>query len=86
MQAVVEPWWVYIVECADGTLYTGVARDVDRRIETHNLGKGARYTRGRGPVQLRGQCGPMSHSEALKLEHHIKRLPTADKLAALTAG
>jgi putative endonuclease len=79
----VQPWWVYIVECSDGTLYTGVARDVDRRIEVHNRGKGARYTRGRGPVRLRARSGPMSQSEALKLEHHIKRLPTGDKLAAL---
>ena len=78
-----EPWWVYIVECADGSLYTGIARDVERRIEAHNLGKGARYTRGRGPVQLRAKRGPMSQSEALRLEHHIKSQRTADKLTVL---
>ena len=45
-------WFVYVVRCRDGTLYTGIARDVVARIAKHNEGKGARYTRGRGPVRL----------------------------------
>ena len=77
---------MYIVRCGDDSLYTGIARDVDRRVAAHADGKGARYTRGRGPLELVAQSGPMSHSEALRLEHRIKRLPTATKVAALTSG
>ncbi|MCK6586494.1 MAG: GIY-YIG nuclease family protein, partial [Polyangiaceae bacterium] len=47
-----EPWHVYILRCADGTLYTGIAIDVDARLERHASGRGARYTRGRGPLVL----------------------------------
>ena len=46
-------WYVYILECGDGTLYTGITDDVLRRLRTHETGKGAKYTRGRGPLKLR---------------------------------
>jgi putative endonuclease len=75
---------VYIVECADGTLYTGIARDVARRIDDHNGGRGARYTRGRRPVRLLRQGPPMSRGDALRLELRIKRLRGADKLELLS--
>ena len=73
-------WYLYILECADGTLYTGITDDVPRRLEQHNSGKGAKYTRGRGPVQLRYQevCG--SHGDALRREIQIKRLTQQEKL------
>ena len=82
-----DAWFVYVVRCADGSLYTGVAKDVEQRIADHDAGKGARYTRGRGPVTLVAAVGPMSRSEALRLEIRVKRVRTeAAKVAALRAG
>lgn len=72
-------WHVYILRCADGTLYTGIATDVAARLATHNAGKGAKYTRGRLPVALAYQEEAESRSAALKREHAIKRLPAAEK-------
>ncbi len=68
-------WKLYILRCGDGTLYTGITTDVEKRLEAHRCGKGAKYTRGRGPLELvyRESCG--SHSEALKREAQIKKLP-----------
>ena len=72
-------WHVYIVECADRTLYTGVARDLENRLEQHNSGAGAKYTRGRTPVRL-VFCEPaQDRSAAQQREHAIKRLPAASK-------
>jgi len=77
---VVEPrWHVYVLRCADDTLYTGVAVDVFRRLYYHNLGRGAKYTRSRTPVSLHHSEGPMTRSEALRREIVIKRLSRADK-------
>lgn len=67
-------WWVYIIRCGDGSFYTGIATDVERRLKTHQSGRGARYTRGRGPLMLWWTDGPVSHVEALKAERRIKRL------------
>jgi putative endonuclease len=75
-----EIWYVYIVECSDKTLYTGITKDIDRRIKQHNEGKGAKYTLGRGPVALVKSFECASKSEALKLEYKIKQLPKAEKL------
>ena len=72
-------WHVYILRCTDGTLYTGIATDVNARLVTHNAGKGAKYTRGRLPVTLAYQEAAASHSAALKREHAIKRLSAAEK-------
>lgn len=76
-------YFVYLVECADGTLYTGIARDVAARVELHNQGKGARYTRGRGPVRLIGSSGPLDRGDALRLELEIKRVPRPQKADVL---
>lgn len=78
-------WYVYILRCRDDTLYTGMTDDVDRRLEAHNAGKGAKYTRGRGPVTVvyREQCD--DKSTALKREHAIKTLTRAQKLALIDA-
>ena len=73
-------WYVYIVECSDGTLYTGITTDVNKRIETHNKGKGAKYTRGRRPVVLLISFSVESKGAALKEEYRIKQLTRADKL------
>lgn len=69
-------WAVYIVCCADGTLYTGIARDAARRVKEHNSndGLGARYTRARQPVVLVYQEAAASRSEALKREYQIKQM------------
>lgn len=64
---------VYIVRCSDGTLYTGYARDPERRAEVHNAGKGARYTAGRRPVALVYVEPFESVGDALKREHQVKR-------------
>lgn len=70
---------VYILRCADGTYYTGQTTDLDKRVVAHNRGKGARYTRGRGPVQLVYRVGVATLREAFVLERKIKRLPRAAK-------
>jgi len=71
---------VYIVECADGTLYTGWTRDVGARIAAHNSGAGAKYTRGRLPVRLIYSETYSTKGEALKREHEIKKLSRLRKL------
>ncbi|GAA3730406.1 GIY-YIG nuclease family protein [Salinicoccus jeotgali] len=72
--------FVYIVECRDGTLYTGYAKDVSRRIKMHNEGKGAKYTRNRRPVHLLHKEVYETKSEALKREYAIKKLSRHEKL------
>jgi predicted GIY-YIG superfamily endonuclease len=74
-------WYVYIVRCADRTLYTGVARDLNARIDVHNAGRGAKYTRARLPVKLIYQENAADRSAALRREHAIKRLSRAEKRA-----
>ena len=72
-------WKLYILRCGDGSLYTGITTDVEKRLETQRSGKGAKYTRGRGPLELvyREECG--DHSAALKRELEIKKLPREEK-------
>jgi putative endonuclease len=74
-------WYVYIVLCAgNNTLYTGITNNLERRIKQHNENKGAKYTRGRGPIVLLKFFERDSKSEALKLEHQIKQLSHQEKL------
>lgn len=73
-------FYVYIVRCADNTLYTGYTVDLSSRIETHNNGMGAKYTRGRLPVQLVYEECLDSKSEALKREFQIKKLSRTEKM------
>src|SRR3977135_4377563 len=75
--------FIYIVRCADGTLYTGYARDPAAREKVHNEGRGARYTRGRRPVTLVYAEAHRSRSDALKREHDVKRWPRARKEALI---
>ena len=72
-------WKLYILRCGDGTLYTGITTDVEKRLEAHRSGKGAKYTRGRSPLELiyREKCG--SHSDALKRELTVKKLSREQK-------
>lgn len=73
-------WKLYMLRCRDGSLYTGITTDVEKRLEAHRSGKGAKYTRGRGPLELvyQEECG--DHSTALKREIEIKALTREDKL------
>lgn len=75
--------FVYIVRCRDDSLYTGTARDVAKRVSEHNAGKGAKYTRSRGPVSLAWQEGPMTMSRALRREYQIKCLSRPQKESLL---
>lgn len=73
-------WCVYILECRDGTLYTGITDDLPRRLKAHESGKGAKYTRGRGPLTLRYRENCENHSSALRRELRIKALTRKEKL------
>ncbi len=79
-------WFVYILRCADGTLYTGMTDDVPRRVEVHNSGKGAKYTRGRLPVEAVYWAECESHSAALKREFAIKQLTRQEKIDLIENG
>lgn len=78
-------WTIYILQCADGSLYTGITTDLARRIVEHEAGiKGARYTKGRGPFQLRYQAHCDNRAEASQMEMSIKALSRAKKLALIS--
>ncbi|MGM0446364.1 MAG: GIY-YIG nuclease family protein [Bacillota bacterium] len=72
--------YVYIVRCSDDTFYTGYTNDLDRRIQMHNDGQGAKYTKGRRPVKLVYSEKFKSKSKAMKREYEIKQLKRANKL------
>ena len=73
------PWYVYILRCGDGTLYTGVTDDVPRRLAAHRAGKGAKYTRGRGPLELVYAEEVPDKSAALRREAAIKKSGRSEK-------
>ena len=77
-------WYLYLVECVDGSLYT-IATDVDRRYAQHVAGTGARYTRSRPPRALLGRVAVADRSAALKAEHALRRLAPAAKRAWIAA-
>ena len=79
-------WVVYMLECKDGTLYTGITDRLEYRLEAHRAGKGAKYTRGRSPLKLRYLEDCTSHSMALKREAAIKKLTKAEKWALCHAA
>lgn len=79
-------WTVYILECADKTLYTGITNDLERRLIQHNMGQGAKYTKGRGPVTLVYSETRESRSIAAKREIEIKMLSRAGKLALVASS
>ncbi len=72
-------WYVYILRCGDGSLYTGIAVDVQARLQMHCCGKGAKYTRGRGPLEVVYTESCADHSDALKRELQIKALSKEEK-------
>ena len=78
-------WYVYLLRCGDGSLYTGVTNDLSRPLAAHQAGRGAKYTRSRLPVELVYQEMLPDRSAALRREAAIKRLPRTGKLALLEA-
>ncbi len=80
-----KPWQLYLLRCADGSLYTGISTDIERRLREHRgeggRGKGAKSLRGKGPLQLVYQISVNNRSEALKLEYRIKQLARTQKEA-----
>jgi len=81
-----EPWTVYILRCADGSLYTGIAKDVGKRVAQHNAGKGARYTRTRLPVVVIYTEPCAGRARALSREHAIKQLGHEGKERLVARG
>jgi putative endonuclease len=79
------PWFLYLIECSDGSLYTGIATDVDARFEKHLNGTGARYTRSRKPVRVLVSFELEGRSQASRAEYWVKRLSATEKWA-LIAG
>lgn len=79
-------WYLYILRCKDNTLYTGITTDVEKRLEAHRSGKGAKYTRGRTPLELvyRERC--TDHSHALKREWEVKQLTRSEKEKLIEAA
>ena len=78
-----KPWTVYILRCSDGTLYTGITDDLPKRLKAHREGKGAKYTRGRSPLELAYQEQCEDKSQALRREIEIKRFSRQEKLALI---
>ena len=79
-------YWVYIVSCSDGTLYTGITTDVERRLNEHNSGRGAKYTRSRLPVTLSYRELAADKSSALRRELEIKSMSRGGKLALINGN
>jgi putative endonuclease len=77
-------WCVYLVRCSDDSLYCGVTNNLEKRLVAHNSGRGAKYTRRRGPVVLVGTSAPMTRGDALRLEHRVKQVPADKKYALMT--
>ena len=78
-------WWVYILRCGDGTLYTGITDDLPRRLAAHRAGRGAKYTRGRAPLAVAYLEKQPDRSAASKREWTIKHLSRAEKEALIAA-
>ncbi len=80
------PWWLYVLECEGGVLYTGIARDVEARFRAHAAGTGARFTRLNRPVRVVGRVALDSKGEALRAEYALKQLSRAEKLRCCAGG
>ncbi|HET7775596.1 MAG TPA: GIY-YIG nuclease family protein [Azospira sp.] len=80
-----KPWFLYLIECVGGSLYTGITTDVAARYQAHLQGKGARYTRSHPPLRLLGWEPHPDRSAASKAEYRIKRLSAAEKRAYAAA-
>ena len=81
-----EAWWLYVLECRGGALYTGIAKDVDARFQAHVNGKGAKYTRWKQPLRIVAKVAIATKGEALRAEHALKQATRAEKLRWCAAG
>jgi len=86
MPACKDKWFLYLIRCKTGQLYTGITTNVQRRLTEHQCGKGAKYLRGKDPLQLVFQQEIGSRSEALKIESTIKKLPKEAKETIIRSG
>jgi len=80
------PWFLYLIECCDGSFYAGISPDVQARFAAHQAGKGARYTRARPPLRILAVREYAGRAEASRAEWQLKRQPRARKLAWMTDG
>ncbi len=80
------PWFLYLIECCDGSFYAGISPDVQARFAAHQAGKGARYTRARPPLRILAVREYAGRAEASRAEWQLKRQPRARKLAWMTGG
>ncbi len=76
-------FWVYMLECADGSLYTGWTPDLENRVRQHNAGRGSKYVRSRLPAQLRYSESYDTRAEAMRREYAMKKLSRSEKLALI---
>ena len=81
-----ETWWLYVLECQGGVLYTGIAKDVDARFEAHLKGEGAMFTRLNRPVRILGKAALATRGEALRAEFALKKLKRAQKARWCASG
>ena len=81
-----EGWWLYVLECRGGVLYTGIARDVDARFQAHLDGRGAKFTRWKQPLRIVARAPFATKGEALSAEHALKQVTRAEKLRWCAAG
>ena len=79
-------WWVYLLSCGDGSLYCGITNDLERRLTAHRNGTGARYTRGRAPLELVHRERARDRGDALRREAAWKKLTRAEKLRRIEAA
>ncbi len=79
-------WYVYLIECRDGSLYTGISNDVERRYARHVAGTGARYTRSHPPLRLLGCIEQADRGSALKAEHAVRKLAPTRKRQLFAAS
>ena len=79
-------YWVYILRCGDGSLYTGIARDVERRLAAHAGGRGAKYTRGRGPLAVVYREACPDRSADLRREQAVKAMSRSERNPLIEAG
>ncbi len=79
-------WYLYVLETADGTFYTGITTNVEKRVQTHNAGKGAKYTALRRPVRVVAVWETVGRSNATRLERAFKQLSRPRKLAVIQSG
>ena len=85
MPGEVGAWWLYLLECGDGSWYAGISNDLAARLRAHAAGKGARYTRGRGPLRVLASRAYPDRAAASRAEWQLKRLPKPRKLAFFDA-